>query len=170
MASPLIYARVAGSLYVITIVAGTCAVFLPTGRLAANLLAGLAYVGVTILFYFLFEPVSRGLSLLAALVSLVGCVVGALTAAQLVRIPMSPLVLFGVYCLLIAYLIWLSTFLPRFLAVLMAIGGLGWLTFAVPSLSRALSPFNMLPGIIGETALTLWLLVRGVDVARWHEP
>jgi hypothetical protein len=43
------------------------------------------------------------------------------------------------------------------------------LTFAWPPLARQLSPFNMAPGVLGETALTLWLLVRGVDVQRWNE-
>jgi hypothetical protein len=168
MASPQVIARAAGALYVVTIVAGSCAVLLSTGRLAANLVAGLAYVGVTILFYFLFEPVSRGLSLLAALVSLAGCTVGALMATGIVRFPLNSLVFFGVYCLLIACLIYRSTFLPKFLAVLMAVGGVGWLTFLVPRLSGTLAPFNMLPGIFGETVLTLWLLIKGVDEDCWN--
>ena len=75
---------------------------------------------------------------------------------------------FGVYCLLIGILILKSTFLPRFLGVLMAFGGLGWLTFASPSLAATLSPYNLAPGIIGELTLTLWLLVKGVDEPRWR--
>jgi hypothetical protein len=59
-------------------------------------------------------------------------------------------VFFGLYCLLIGYLILRSTFLPRFLGVLMALGGLGWLTFLSPALSSKLSPWNMAPGILGE--------------------
>lgn len=169
MALPQTYARTAGALYVVTIVAGTAALLLSSGQVAANLVAALAYVGVTILFFFLFEPVDRGLSLLAALVSLAGCAVGALTAAKVIRFPMSALVFFGVYCLLIAYLIYRSTFLPRILAVLMAIGGIGWLTFLVPKFAQSLFPYNMFPGIFGETILTLWLLVRGVNAARWVE-
>jgi hypothetical protein len=51
----------------------------------------------------------------------------------------------------------------------MAIGGLGWLTFARPALAGSLAPWNMLPGVIGETALTLWLLIKGLDVAKWKE-
>jgi hypothetical protein len=168
MTSPQAYARAAGALYVVTIVAGTCAL-LGYGGIATNLIAALSYVGVTILFYFIFEPVSRTLSLVAALVSLAGCVVGALGAAKIMRAPVNPLAFFGVYCLLIAYLIHRSTFLPRALAVFMAIGGIGWLTFAVPRLSGALVPFNMVPGIVAETILTLWLLIRGVDVVPWTE-
>jgi hypothetical protein len=51
----------------------------------------------------------------------------------------------------------------------MALGGLGWLTFISPTLSGQLAPFNMLPGVVGETALTLWLLAAGVNVQRWKE-
>ena len=27
----------------------------------------------------------------------------------------------------------------------------------------------MFPGILGEVTLTFWLLVKGVNVARWYE-
>jgi hypothetical protein len=48
----------------------------------------------------------------------------------------------------------------------LAIGGVSWLTFAVPPLARALSPYNYGPGILAEGALTVWLLVNGVTTAR----
>ena len=51
----------------------------------------------------------------------------------------------------------------------MAIGGLGWLTFLSPLLANYLSPYNLAPGILGEGALTLWLLVKGVNVQRWKD-
>ncbi|PYQ27390.1 MAG: hypothetical protein DMF57_18420 [Acidobacteria bacterium] len=62
-----------------------------------------------------------------------------------------------------------STFLPRALGVLMAFGGLGWLTFLSPALAKVLSPYNLAPGILGEGVLTLWLLVFGVNAERWKE-
>ena len=51
----------------------------------------------------------------------------------------------------------------------MAIGGLGWLTFLSPSLAGSLSPFNLAPGILGEGALTVWLLAKGVNVEQWKK-
>ncbi|WP_266172199.1 DUF4386 domain-containing protein [Dyella subtropica] len=79
------------------------------------------------------------------------------------------LVFFGLYCLLIGYLIFRSTFLPRILGVLMAFAGLGWLTFLQPLLASHLWPYIALPGFIGEGSLTLWLLVMGVNGQRWKE-
>jgi hypothetical protein len=51
----------------------------------------------------------------------------------------------------------------------MIFGGLGWLTFLFPPLARSLSPYNMAPGILGETVLTVWLLIKGIDVDKWNE-
>ncbi len=78
-------------------------------------------------------------------------------------------VFFGFYCLLIGYLILKSTFLPRFLGGLMVFAGLGWLTFLSQPLARSLSPYILAPGILGEGALTVWLLVMGVKVQGWKE-
>jgi Domain of unknown function (DUF4386) len=83
-----------------------------------------------------------------------------------------PTGIFRCYCLLIGYLILRSTFLPRLLGVLMVLGGVGWQTFVSATLSNYLSPYNpynMAPGIIGEAALTVWLLAVGVNARRWSE-
>lgn len=79
------------------------------------------------------------------------------------------LVFFGLHCLGIGYLIFRSTFLPRLVGVLMVFAGLGWLTFLSPPLANSLAPYNMLPGAIGELSLTLWLLVKDVNIQRWNE-
>jgi len=161
-ASPQLKARIAGVFYLLTFITGVFALVSSSGRFAANLIATACYLAVTLLFYDLFKPVSRSLSLLAAFVSLLGLVMGLLSMFHLAPFQINNLVFFGFYCLLIGYLIFRSAFLPRTLGVLMAIGGLGWLTFLSPSLAHELSPYNMAPGMIGEGALTLWLLVFGV--------
>jgi hypothetical protein len=79
------------------------------------------------------------------------------------------LVFFGLHCLGVGYLILRSTFLPRLVGALMVFAGLGWLTFLSPPLANSLAPYNMLPGAIGELSLTLWLLVKGVNIQRWNE-
>jgi hypothetical protein len=78
-------------------------------------------------------------------------------------------VFFGVYCLLIGYLIFRSAFLPRILGVLMAFAGLGWLTFLSAPLANYLSPYIQVLGVFAEGSLMLWLLVMGVNVAKWEE-
>ena len=167
-ASPRLKAKIAGAYYLLNIVTGALALFASDGwRSAAVLVAASCYIVVTLLFYDIFRPVNRRLSMLAAFFSLVGCASSALDFFHL-ALP-NPLVFFGFYCLLIGYLIFRSTFLPRILGVLMAIGGLGWLTFLSPTLAKYLSPYNLAPGILGELSLTLWLLVTGVNVERWKE-
>ncbi len=164
-ASPRRKARIAGVFYLFTFLTGGLALFV-RGKLgvAAGLIAGACYVAVTLLFYGLFKPVNRNLSLLAAVVSLVGIAVGPLQVKGV-----NPLVFFGFYCLLIGYLIFESTFLPRILGALMAFASLGWLTFLYAPLANQLYPYNMFPGILGEGALTVWLLAKGVDEQRWKE-
>ena len=168
--SPRLKARIAGVFYLLNILAGGAALSL-RGRLGfvAILIATACYIAVTLLFYDIFKQVNRSLSLLAAFISLVGCAIGALGPFHLAPPHINSLVFFGFYCLLIGYLIFRSTFLPRILGVLMAIGGLGWLTFLSPPLANYLSPYNLAPGILGEGALTLWLLVKGMNVQRWKE-
>jgi hypothetical protein len=161
----MLTARIAGVFYLLTFLTGAFALVVRSRLgVAAGLVAGACYIAVTLLFYGLFKPVNRNLSLLAAFVSLAGIIVGPLGVRNA-----HPLVFFGCYCLLIGYLVFRSTFLPRVLGALMAFAGLGWLTFLSPPLAKSLYPYNLAPGIIGEGSLTLWLLVIGVDVPRWQE-
>jgi hypothetical protein len=169
--------------------------------LATGMIATAFYIAVTALFYDLFKPVNRVLSLLAAFFSLVGCAISAfgslfqlapfvvlggsqylsvfkmeqLRALALMFLELNTqaanifLVFFGVYCLLIGYLIFRSAFLPRILGVLMVFAGLGWLTFLSPPLASYLSPYILILGFVAELLLMLWLLVMGVNVQRWKE-
>jgi len=168
--SPLLKARIAGVVYLLVFLSGGLALFV-RGRLgsAAGLIAGACYIVVTLLFYGIFKPVSRNLSLLAAFISLLGIIIGPLSLVHLAPSSLNPLIFFGFYCLLIGYLIFNSTFLPRFLGVLMVFAGLGWLTFLIPPLANYLFPYILIPGLLGEGALTLWLVVMGVNVQRWQE-
>jgi hypothetical protein len=84
------------------------------------------------------------------------------------------MVFFGIQCILIGYLVARSTFLPRILGVLLAIGGTSYgiasfANFLTPSFGARLIPFVMPVALIGEGSLTLWLLVKGVSVQRWKD-
>src|SRR2546425_6948580 len=65
-ASPCFKARIAGVFYLLTFLTGGVALFV-RGRLgfAAGLIAGACYIAVTLLFYHIFKPVNRRLSLLS---------------------------------------------------------------------------------------------------------
>jgi len=77
------------------------------------------------------------------------------------------LVFFGFATLLKAYLILRSTFWPRFLGVLAALGGAGWLAFLWPPLGARLFFYVAALGLLGVLATIAWLLIVGVDEERW---
>ena len=84
------------------------------------------------------------------------------------------LLFFAFACLALGYLIYRSGYLPKFLGVLMAIAGLCYLLnslthFLAPALSARLFAVLFLPIFVAEASLTLWLLVKGVDLAKWEE-
>ena len=166
-------ARLAGVFYLGCIVAGLFAAF-AGGKFAAYgdavfVLGTLFYVAVTLLLYGIFKPVNSGLSLLAALFSLAGCAATILSLYHLIRLPINSMVFFGFYCLLLAYLILRSTFMPRIIGMLMVFPGVGWLMFLWPSLAHSISMYIMGFGLLGEGALTVWLLAKGVDDERWRQ-
>jgi hypothetical protein len=221
-AAPRLTARIAGIFYLLMMLAGGLSLFARRGLIvsgdaaatatnilahkpsfllsfAAEILVVAFYLVVTALFYELFKPVNRSISLLAAFFGLAGCIIQAgacaFYLAPLVVLGDAPylnvykmeqlqalaymflklysqtygidLVFFGFYDLLIGYLIFKSTFLPRIIGVLMMIAGLGGLTFLSPSFSIKY-PYLMAIAI-GEFVLTLWLIVKGVNVRRWEE-
>jgi len=83
------------------------------------------------------------------------------------------LLLFSVDCFAGGVLIYRSTFLPRFLGVLLVIGGAGYLLNSLVNLmprsfAPGLFPYDLLPSLVAESLLSLWLLVVGVDATKWE--
>lgn len=79
------------------------------------------------------------------------------------------LIFFGLWCILTGYLIFRSIFLPRILGVLLAIDGLGWMTYLWPPLGHYLFPAIAVACGLAEIPLQLWLLIFGVNNERWME-
>ena len=173
-ASPSPRARMTGVVYLLYFLTAILAEILVGRKLVAygnatNLIATGFYVVLTLLFYRLFKPVSRLISLIGAIFSLAGCVVMTLGFFPRVSLPISPFLFFGPYCLLIGYLVFRSRFLPRALGVLMALAGLGWLAFLSPTVDHHLTIYIEVLGVFAEASLMLWLIVMGVNVQRWNE-
>lgn len=84
------------------------------------------------------------------------------------------LIFFGVECVLLGVLIVRSGYLPKAVGVLMQVAGGCYLvnSFAVillPTLAARLFPAILLPALVGESSLCLWLLFKGIDCRRWNE-
>lgn len=77
------------------------------------------------------------------------------------------LLFFGVFQLALGYLIFRSTFLPRFLGIPIALAGVGWFLFLAPPLAKALLTELEVLGFLAEASLMLWLLIVGVNAERW---
>lgn len=180
MTNPSTQARIAALLYLVVVAtsvfalitvsgmsvrgdAGATAANIAAGEqmfrlaIAANLIAAVAYTAVVAMFYALFKPVNRTLSLVAGFIGLAGCASSAafmlnqlevLTfvgeglagfsaeqnqtlARQGLRLGGQgnslSLVFFGFYCLCLGSLVLGARFMPRWIGVLLLIAGTGWL-------------------------------------------
>ena len=226
--SPQVYARIGGALYLIIIVAGLIDEVFVRGSLivpgdvaataqnikgsellfragiVGDLIMHVCDVPLTLILYFLLRPVSKNLSSLAAIFSLLQTAVLITNKLNLVTVLLilggadyqaafSPhqiqglaslslrlheygfgigLIFFGVNSIIVGYLTFRSDYLPRALGVLHAIAGLSYLinSFALllaPALNEKMFPAILVPAFIGELAMCLWLLVRGVNVSKW---
>ena len=216
------YARTAGILLLLTIVAGFFGeLYVPSKLLssraattaanvtahellfrfgfAAYLVEGCCDIALALLFYVLLKPVDRYLALLSAFFGLVSTATFALT--QLVYFSALPLqrnlpsftpdqisslvqlsvklyglgsgvfmVFYGVATLLRGYLMYRSTYLPRVVGALLALAGVAFIikSFALVLAPAYASDFLLAPVFLATVILTGWLLMRGVDVAKWE--
>jgi hypothetical protein len=167
--SPRFKGRLAGGLWLLSFLVAALTETFAHGPLniAGGLIAVSGMVVVTLLLYGIFRPVSKGLSLLAALSSFLGLGFEALRWQPL-GMNVS-IVLSGCYCLLLGYLIFRSTFLPRHLGSLIAVAGLGWLTYLSTPLANYLYPYNLACGLLGEGLVMLWLLIVSLNALKWSE-
>ena len=84
------------------------------------------------------------------------------------------MVYFGCHVASIGYLILRSNFIPRIIGAILVAGGSSYFiasftTFLAPDLGARLTPFVIPIALLGEGSITLWLLIKGVDVAKWRQ-
>jgi hypothetical protein len=220
------YARIAGVLFLLSIVAGFFGeVYVPSklivptdaaataknlntfGSLfrmgfAIYLVEAVCDVSLTLILYVLLRPVRRELALLAAFFGLVSTALFGVaelfyfTASlilgganylktfspdQLNTLALLSLkvyaygggifmVFYGVASVVRGYLIFRSDYLPKILGVLLALAGVGFITknFALVLVPAYASDGLLLPMFLAGVSLTVWLLVKGVDVPKWE--
>lgn len=148
-------------------------------------------VALGVILYILLRPVSRDLALAAIFFNLVsiaieGAAAVSLAAALSASTPDQAmlsirshgtgfgvaLIFFGAECVILGYLIYRSTYMPKSIGILMAIAGVCYIinSFAVllsPPLAKLLFPAILMPCLIAELALALWLLIKGVRPEQW---
>jgi hypothetical protein len=76
---------------------------------------------------------------------------------------------FGLWLLPLGYLLFRSGYAPRPLGALVMVGAFGYVADLVirvllPGAGETLGPVVVLPSALAELSLTLWLLVKGLDV------
>jgi hypothetical protein len=79
------------------------------------------------------------------------------------------LLFFSGFCVLTGVLIWRSRLMPRIIGAMMIVAGVCYLVNSLalilsPALSNLLVPWILLPCLLGELSLALWLVVKGVKV------
>ena len=221
------YARIAGVLFLISLVCGGFGeAYAPSKLIAAHdaaatmaniknfdflyrlgfaafLIESLCDITLVAIFYMLLRPVNKTLSLLAAFFGLVGTalfafaelfyfapllIIGGATDYLGTFLPdqLNSLVLlsmkfygfagmiftayYGMSWIVRACLIYRSGYLPKFLGVLMAVGGIGFVlrNFAMILAPAYASDVFLMLMFPGGLIMTIWLLVKGVDVAKWN--
>ena len=84
------------------------------------------------------------------------------------------MVFFSLHLAVLGYLVYRSGFLPRILGIVMIVAALGYLAnsftgFLVPEYAATLEVVVIVAALLGELPLALWLLIKGVNVERWHQ-
>jgi len=84
------------------------------------------------------------------------------------------MVYFGCHVASIGYLILRSNFLPKVIGAILVAGGSSYFlasfaTFLAPEFGARLTPFVIPIALLGEGSITLWLLIKGVDVEKWRQ-
>lgn len=80
------------------------------------------------------------------------------------------MIFWGLWLLPMGYLVFKSGFLPKFIGILLMIGCFGYLVdvgifFLLPDVDVTVSQFTF----FGEILLSVWLLIKGVNVEQWEK-
>ena len=79
----------------------------------------------------------------------------------------------GSHFLIHGYLIFKSGYLPRVLGIMMEVAGVGYVTnsfvlILYPAIASKVFLVVVLPIFLSELSLSLWLLIKGVNIEKWN--
>ena len=82
-------------------------------------------------------------------------------------------IFWGLWLLPLAFLIYRSRFLPRFVAIWLTVNGVAYIAlslvdFLLPRFASRVADI-VFPALMGELVLMLWLLIRGVNMEKWKK-
>jgi uncharacterized membrane protein len=80
-------------------------------------------------------------------------------------------IFWGLWLFPLSYLVYKSKYFPKILAVLLIISGVCYLTgnltsLIIPEVYVVIEKFLSLPEAIGESAMILWLLIKGITISE----
>lgn len=84
------------------------------------------------------------------------------------------LLFFGFWLILTGYLMMRSGYFPAWIGILAAIGGAcyavnSYALFVAPAIQDRLFPLILLPSLVAELSISIYMIVFGFNVARWHQ-
>jgi hypothetical protein len=224
--SPQVYARIAGILYLIIIIAGMFGELLVRSKvivsgdasatahnimnsellwrigITVDLIMHLCDLPVMLVLYCLLRPINKDIALLNLLFNVIQTAVLVANKLNLVMVlfllsentylqTFNPnqlhtlsylfiklhdfgfgigLIFFGFVCLIEGYLIFKSSYFPKAIGILMAMAGICYLSnsFALLLAPKWANFLIMMPCLVAELSLSLWLIFKGVNVRAWE--
>lgn len=84
------------------------------------------------------------------------------------------LLFFALACVIRGYLIIKSAYFPALLGVMLALAGVCYLVNSLalllaPDIASLLFPWIMLPVLLAELSLSLWMIIKGVNMQQWQK-
>lgn len=138
-------------------------------------------VVVILVLYVLLKPVNKELALITAVFRLLNNIIFAFNMVNLFIEPLLfnyihliGIIFYALHIVVLGYLVFKSGYIPRFLGVMLIIGGsLGYVPevltfFFFPNYAWLASP-GLTVGAIGEILLSLWLLLKSAKISSMIE-
>ncbi len=132
-----------------------------TGAAALSVFGTAWYFLVAVALWSLFAPADRRVAVLALVFAALGCALQAVGQMQAdTGLQTAAISFFGLFEIVLGYLVTRSAFAPRWLGVALVLAGVTGFTAVFAAVPTTLRYGVVLLSALGELALFLWLIVR----------